>query len=121
MSGQGGLLDVVIAPDFQETRDVYLSYSYGDKASNGTALFRAKLTGENLIDPEVIFRASPLKQASSHFGGKIQFLPDDTLLLTLGDGFIEREAAQDKNSHLGKIIRLRRCLLYTSPSPRDRG
>ena len=117
VSGQGGLLDVVIAPDFQETRDVYLSYSYGDKASNGTALFRAKLTGENLIDPEVIFRASPLKQASSHFGGKIQFLPDDTLLLTLGDGFIEREAAQDKNSHLGKIIRLRRDGSVPSDNP----
>ena len=117
VDGQGGLLDVVIAPDFQETRDVYISYSYGNKAFNGTALLRAKFTGENLVDTEVIFKASPLKQASSHFGGKIQFLPDDTLLLTLGDGFIDREAAQDKNSHLGKIIRLRRDGSVPSDNP----
>jgi len=108
VSGQGGLLDVALAPDFKQSREIYISYSYGKKDSNGTALLRAKYEKDKLIDSTVIFRASPPKAAASHFGGKIQFLPDDTLLLTLGDGFAYREAAQDKNSLLGKIVRLMR-------------
>ncbi|MEX2327134.1 MAG: PQQ-dependent sugar dehydrogenase, partial [Pseudomonadales bacterium] len=43
-----------------------------------------------------------------HYGGKMLFLADDTLLLTTGDGFEYREAAQDKFSQLGKVLRLNR-------------
>ncbi len=59
-------------------------------------------------NPIVIFRASPPKAAASHFGGKIAFLPDDTLVLTLGDGFAYREDAQKADTHLGKLVRLNR-------------
>lgn len=107
-AGQGGLLDVVISPDFDKSRDVYFSYAYGVQDSNGTALVRAKFNEGGLESSAVIFRSSPSKAAASHFGGKILFLPDQTLLITLGDGFAYREAAQDKNSHLGKIVRLMR-------------
>lgn len=107
-AGQGGLLDVVLSPDFNQSREIYFSYAYGDQSSNGTALVRAKLGNGTLESSTVIFRASPTKSAASHFGGKILFLPDETLLLTLGDGFAFREAAQDKSSHLGKIVRLMR-------------
>jgi len=60
-SGQGGVLDIVLAPDFETTSEVYLSYSYGDVDSNGTALLRAKLTRDTLENVRVIFRASPPK------------------------------------------------------------
>ncbi len=106
--GQGGLLDIVIAPDFLETSEVYFSYSYGTLEANGTALLRATLNENALENPVVIFRASPAKQASAHFGGRITFLPDDTLILTLGDGFAYREDAQKSDTHLGKIVRLTR-------------
>ena len=108
VSGQGGLLDVVLAPDFSNSSEIYLSYSYGNKSANGTALLRAKLTGNKLENPLVIFRASPPKSADSHFGGRIAFLPDDTLVLTLGDGFAFREDAQMADTHLGKLVRLTR-------------
>jgi len=94
VAGQGGLLDVVLAPDFLETNEVYMSYSYGSRDANGTALLRANLEDEALENPIVIFRASPPKAAASHFGGKIVFLPDETLVLSLGDGFAYREDAQ---------------------------
>jgi len=108
VKGQGGLLDIVLAPDFTATQEVYLSYSYGTDDANGTALLRAKLIGGALQNKTIIFRASPPKAAASHFGGKILFLPDETLILTLGDGFAYREDAQKADTHLGKLVRLTR-------------
>lgn len=108
VSGQGGLLEVVLAPDFAASSEIYLSYAYGTKDANGTALIRAQLNESRIENPVVIFRANPPKKASSHFGGKIVFLPDDTLVLTLGDGFSYREAAQKADTHLGKLVRLTR-------------
>ena len=108
VSGQGGLLEVMPAPDFAQSRGLDISYAYGNSDSNGTALLRAQLNGNQLENSAIIFRASPPKAAASHFGGRIIFLPDDTLVLTLGDGFAYREEAQNVNSHLGKIVRLTR-------------
>ena len=108
VKGQGGLLDIVLAPDFTATQEVYLSDSYGTDDANGTALLRAKLIGGALQNKTIIFRASPPKAAASHFGGKILFLPDETLILTLGDGFAYREDAQKADTHLGKLVRLTR-------------
>jgi len=105
VSGQGGLLEVMPAPDFAQSRELYISYAHGNSDSNGTALLRTQLNGNQLENSTVIFRASPLKAAASHFGGRIIFLPDDTLV---GDGFAYREEAQNMNSHLGKIVRLTR-------------
>ena len=104
--GQGGLLDVALAPDFATSGDIYLSYSYGDWDANGTALIRATLSGNDLTNVETLFRADPPKAAGAHFGGKIAFPGDGTLLLTLGDGFAYREEAQKPASHLGSIVRL---------------
>ena len=106
VSGQGGLLDVVLAPDYETTGNIYLSYAYGNDAANGTAILRARLDGTKLNDPLVIFRSSPTKSAASHFGGRLAFLPDETLILTLGDGFGFREEAQNADTHLGKLVRL---------------
>jgi glucose/arabinose dehydrogenase len=105
-AGQGGLLDVAIAPDFAQSGVVYLSYSYGDWTANGTGLLRATLLDDRLTTPTTIFRTSPTKEAGSHFGGKITFPGDGTLLLSLGDGFSLREEAQKPSSHLGSVVRL---------------
>jgi len=121
VSGQGGLLDIVAAPDFSQSNEIYISYSYGNSDANGTALLRAKLTENILESPTIIFRASPPKAAASHFGGRIVFLPDDTLVLTLGDGFAYREEAQNVNSHLGKIVRLNRDGGTPSDNPKLEG
>ncbi len=104
--GQGGLLDVVLAPDFADSQTVFLSYAKGTKKANRTAIIRARLVDGTLVDRTEIFQASPAKDTSSHFGARMVFLPDGTLVMTLGEGFAYREAAQDKTSHLGKIVRL---------------
>lgn len=111
--GQAGYFDVKIAPNYTDAMVVYLSYAYGTAEKNGTALFSAELwrpgpnsDGQTLTDGKTIFRASPTKDTNAHFGGRLAFLPDDTLVLTLGDGFAYREQAQVKGSDLGKIVRL---------------
>ncbi|MEX0941553.1 MAG: PQQ-dependent sugar dehydrogenase [Pseudomonadales bacterium] len=108
VAGQGGYFDILIDPAFESNRLVYLSYAGGSPDANGTTIMRATLTPDGFSDEEIIFRVSPDKDTPQHYGGKMLFLADDTLLLTTGDGFEYREAAQDKFSQLGKVLRLNR-------------
>jgi len=105
-AGQGGLHDVILHPEFAENGMLYLSYAEGSPDDNGTAVARARLKNNTLEELEVIFRVSPRKDTPVHYGARMVFLPDGTLLLTTGEGFDYREAAQDLSSGLGKIIRI---------------
>lgn len=104
--GQGGLMEVALAPDFDASSELYLSYTCGTEAANNTCLARARLRDDRLVDVREIFRARPDKAGGAHYGGRIAFLPDGTLLLTLGDAFVLREEAQRPGNHLGSIVRL---------------
>jgi glucose/arabinose dehydrogenase len=104
--GQGGLFDVLLHPDFGRNSLVYLSYAEGSPANNGTTVARGKLVGNRLEEVTVIYRTAPRKDTPVHYGGRMAFLADGTLLLTSGEGFNYREAAQDIASGLGKLIRM---------------
>ncbi len=104
--GQGGLMDVVPHPNYQRNRLIYLSYAAGDPDNNATHVMRARLNGTRLENPKVIFAARPRKNTAVHYGGRMAFMRDGTLLLTLGDGFDYREEAQNLNTHYGTIVRL---------------
>lgn len=104
--GQGGLLEVALHPDFASNGWIYLSYATGSEDKNALQLMRAKLTNNTLSEQQVIFTVSPFKSTPVHYAGRIAFLPDNTLLLTSGDGFDYREDAQRLTSLLGKIIRI---------------
>lgn len=103
--GQGGLFDVLLSPDFASDPIIYISYSSGTSKANGTTIFKASIDGNALTGGEVIFTADP-KDTGAHFGGRMAFMPDGTMMLTTGDGFKYREASQKRDSHLGKILRL---------------
>lgn len=105
--GQGGLLEVMLDQDFASNRQLYLSYSCGSRSANHTCLSRARLDGEQLTDVHELFRSQPAKNGMAHFGGRMLQLSDGSLMLTLGDGFDYREQAQQLDSHLGSIVRLR--------------
>jgi glucose/arabinose dehydrogenase len=105
-AGQGGLLDVALHPDFATNGLVYLSYSHGDRQANATRIARGRLTASGLQDVEVIYTVAPTKAGPQHYGGMMAFMKDGTLLLTTGDGFNYREAAQDRGSQLGKTLRI---------------
>jgi glucose/arabinose dehydrogenase len=103
-----GFLDLALDPDFASNRMIYLAFVEGDEAANRTAIWKARLEGERLEGGQVIFRTGVAKRGPSHPGGRLLFLPDKTLLLSVGDGFDYRDAAQDPASHLGKMLRLTR-------------
>lgn len=110
--GQGGLLDVALAPDYATSGTIYLSYAEPrDGHRVGTTLARGKLvlsgdTGR-LEEVKVIFRQQPAVASNQHFGSRIVFNPDGTLFLTTGDRGIMRDEAQNPAVHLGKVIRLK--------------
>ena len=102
-SGQGGLLDVALHPEFATNRWVYLSYSAGNWDASGTELARGQLRDSGLDNVEVIFRASPKSGGGRHFGSRIRFLGDGTLILPLGDRG-NRPTGQDPSSHAGSTV-----------------
>ena len=111
--GQGGLLDVALAPDFFETREIYLSFAEPrDGGVNGTSVAHGKLeltkTGGRLTDVAVIFRQQPSYASNHHFGSRIVFANNDAFFLTVGERFALRDQAQNPANHLGKIMRLTR-------------
>jgi hypothetical protein len=98
----------VLDPDFATNRQVYLAFVMGTEEANRTAVWKARFDGDRLTGGRVIFQIRDAKSGVNHPGGRMLFLPDKTLLLTIGDGFTPKEKAQDPASHLGKILRLTR-------------
>lgn len=106
VASQGGYFDVVLDPNHQENKLIYLAFAHGTRKANGTRVIKARLTATSLEDIKPIYTVEPLKDTPVHYGGRLQFLDDGTLLITTGDGFEYREAAQDNFNQLGKIIRI---------------
>jgi glucose/arabinose dehydrogenase len=103
---QGAYLDLALHPEFNCSRLLYLSYVDGGPAANATAVFRARLEDTQLLDGQRIMRVAEDKATSLHHGGRLLFLQDHTLLLSVGDGFEFREKAQSLDSELGKVLHL---------------
>jgi aldose sugar dehydrogenase len=110
-SGQGGLLDVALDPDFATTPWVYLSYAEpgrgGESGLAGTAVARGRWVGGALQGVEVIFRQAPKVSGSNHFGSRLVFGRDKMLFVTLGERQ-KGSPAQDVTGHLGKVVRIGR-------------
>ncbi|MEG3788563.1 PQQ-dependent sugar dehydrogenase [Lysobacter sp. CCNWLW3] len=104
--GQGGLLDVVLAPDFASSRRLYLSYAEpGPEGSAGTAVALAKLGESGLSEVEVIYRQQPKLTGPNHFGSRIAFDGHGHVFITQGERQ-ERMASQDLKMLQGKLVRL---------------
>ncbi|MGB5761109.1 MAG: PQQ-dependent sugar dehydrogenase [Sedimenticolaceae bacterium] len=104
-SGQGGLLDIALHPDFEHNHWVYFSYNEAGKGGMGTAVARGRLQGMTLLDTEVLFRLEPKSDTGRHFGSRLVFDREGFLFITLGDRG-ERPRAQDLADHAGSVIRL---------------
>ena len=104
-AGQGGLLDVLPAPDFDQSGMVYFSYSAAAPDGNQTRVAAGRLVDGQLHDVAVVFEGTSFA-TTNHFGSRLAWLPDGTLLVTTGEGFNYREQAQLLASRLGKTIRI---------------
>lgn len=107
--GQGGLLDVVLSPDFETDRTIFMSFSQGSPEGAGTSLYRATLAedgnGYRLQDGETVFRANNRAYGGRHFGSRLAFAQDGTLFMTLGDRG-DGPRSQDAADHTGSVLRL---------------
>ena len=106
--GQGGLLDVVLSPDFAKDRLVYVSYAEGGEGGTaGTAVGRARLSDDltELDNFEVIFRQTPKLSTGNHFGSRLAFDRDGYLFIALGENN-QRPTSQDLDKLQGKIVRI---------------
>ena len=113
VAGQGGLMDVLILSDSTPTqKHLLVTFAKGSERHNALAIQSMTLgwvhTEERwqLLSSETIFTVSPSKSSPVHYGARLAQLADDSILVTVGDGFDWREQAQNKTSGLGKILRM---------------
>lgn len=109
-SGQGGMLDVALDPDFTKNKMIYWSFSEEQGDKNLTAVAKGKLDEAQgkIIQPVVIFRATPAMDSRLHFGSRLIFDKTQNLIVTTGERSIlaGRRQAQLQSSGLGKIFRI---------------
>ncbi|WP_425348869.1 PQQ-dependent sugar dehydrogenase [Pararhizobium antarcticum] len=111
-AGQGGLLDVALAPDFDRSGLIFFSFSEPRDGGNGTSVASAKLVlsgdGAELQDAKVIFRQMPTYDGDKHYGSRLVFGPAGELYVTVGERSDRqtRVQSQDVKSGFGKVFRI---------------
>ena len=112
-NGQGGLMDIAVHPS--DGSRIYMTVSTGSSEQNRTTLVRGLFRDGRVSGIETLFQVDPPKSGAQHFGSRLLWLPDGTLLMTVGDGgnppqrvggMLAREQAQNLQTHLGKVLRL---------------
>ena len=105
--GQGGLMDIILHPKYKQNGWIYISYS--KKAPDGkggnTAIFRAKLKNDQLVEQQELFNAIPNTNSGVHFGCRMVFDDEGYLFFSVGERG-NKENAQDLTNHCGKIHRI---------------
>lgn len=111
--GQGGLLDVVLHPQYGDGQHdwIYFTYSKAGQSKSGdkgtaTAMGRARLKGNALTGFEELFVQDRFSQPGRHYGSRLAWREDGTLMMTIGDRGVVRERAQDIEDHAGSVLRL---------------
>ena len=110
VQNQGGLLDVAVAPNYEDTGWIYVTHSsLRPDSTGGTVLSRAKLDGTSLTGVEEVYRQTPFLETDYHFGSRIGFLDDGTLVVTMGERGQRREETVDiptPTTSVGTTVRL---------------
>lgn len=103
--GDGGLLDILVHPDYKNNGWIYFSYSEGDTTSNTMVVDRARLDGLKLVARERLFTALPYYKKPLHHGSRL-VLTDGYLYIAMGEKTDLQDSAQTLNNHLGKVLRI---------------
>ena len=105
--GQGGLMDIILHPDYRHNGWIYISYSQptanGDQGN--TAIFRANLKNDRLVDHQYLFKAMPNSGRGVHFAGRLVFDDKGYLYFAVGERGNQTDA-QLLTNYNGKVHRL---------------
>ena len=106
--GQGGLLDIILHPDYATNGWIYFSYASpkGEGSGGNTSIARAKLKNNSLTDLQVLYKAKPNTTKGQHFGSRLVFDKNGYLFFSIGDRGNRDENPQDITKDCGKIYRL---------------
>jgi len=106
--GQGGFMDVKLHPNYETNGWIYFSYASAEGEGDGgnTTIMRAKLKDNNLVEKEVLYKASPNSKKGQHFGSRIEFDNDGYLYFSIGERGERDVNPQDITRDCGKIYRL---------------
>ncbi|WP_304201519.1 PQQ-dependent sugar dehydrogenase [Flavobacterium alvei] len=106
--GQGGLLDIVLHPDYAKNGWIYMTYASDEGEGDGgnTKLIRAKLQEGSLTQIESLYKATPNSTKGQHFGSRIVFDNEGFLYFSIGERGNNKENPQDITRDCGKIYRL---------------
>jgi glucose/arabinose dehydrogenase len=119
--GQGGLLDIILHPNFKNNQVLYISYSKPKKENDvllsTTAVTRAVLKNNKLTDQKIIFEALPYFRTKHHYGCRMVFGKDGYLYITVGDRGNEKEFPQSLNNYNGKTHRVKEDGSIPSDNP----
>ncbi len=108
-SGQGGLLDIELDPDYSQNGWIYFSYSSNlenDGKGGNTTISRAQLSNNKLINHEILYKATPNTKRGAHFGSRLEFDRNGYLFFSIGDRFNRDVNPQDITKDGGKIYRI---------------
>lgn len=107
-NNQGGMLDIVLDPQFAENHTIYFCFSQPGKNGSSSSVAKAVLHNDSLQQVRTIFSAQPYVDNGFHFGCRLAFNNNNELFITLGDRYTYMHEAQNTNNHLGTIVRINR-------------
>jgi glucose/arabinose dehydrogenase len=113
-SGQGGLFDIVLHPDYESNGWVYISFAKpdADNVEAATTVIRARIRNNALVDIEEIFEADAWSNSAGHYGGRIAFDGNGHVFISSGERMapsvppLDQHPAQQTDNHFGVIVRL---------------
>ena len=110
--GQGGLLDIALHPGFKGGNSesdndwIYFTWSKPEGSNSRSALSRVKWHNGRLGEVEHLFEQNRASGPGRHYGSRLAWLPDGTLLMSIGDRGSEPPRAQASDDHAGSTLRL---------------
>jgi glucose/arabinose dehydrogenase len=106
--GQGGLMDIILHPNYKDNGWLYISYASpeGEGEGGNTAIARAKLEGTRLNNLTVLYKATPNTTKGQHFGSRLVFDKEGYLFFTIGERGDRDVNPQDLTRDCGKVYRL---------------
>ncbi len=108
LRGQGGLMDLELHPNYENNGWIYISYasSEGEGDGGNTAILRAKLSNNTLVEKQLLYKAGPNTKSGQHWGSRIEFDNEGYLYFSIGDRGKRDVNPQDITRDCGKIYRL---------------